>query len=170
MKSRSLLLLMFALLAASCSTKTITTTKKMDIYGAGVIQYPVVAELDVKVTKVTGTARSTSGQSLSVTRNNAVADALKNSNADVLIEPIFESETTQGVTRVTVTGFPGTYINFRHATKDDVDLLNLGILQKATVSEPESVEVSSKGTVGPGAIVGALAGASLILYLLLTVL
>jgi len=44
---------------ASCATLTTSTSKTTDIYGAGVIQKPVVVDLDVKGTKVTGMATST---------------------------------------------------------------------------------------------------------------
>lgn len=143
------------LLLASCSITKTMTAKRIDIYGSGVIQHPVVAELNVKETKVTGTAKSSSGSTISSdVRNNAIADALKKANADVLIEPVFETETKQGVTTVTVTGFPGTYEGFRLATVDDVPLLDMGILQKATVAEPQAAERKNKGI---GLIIGAVA-------------
>ena len=153
---------MLALIAASCSTTRTMTAKRMDIYGSGVIQHPVVAQLDVKETKVTGTARSSQNMTVRDVRNNAVANALKVANADILIEPVFETETKQGVTSVTVTGFPGTYTNFRPATIEDVPLLDMGILQKATVAE--SVEEEKKNRAG--AIIGTIAGATLVVILL----
>jgi hypothetical protein len=138
MKRKNLLLLTLVIFAASCTTTSTITTKQMDIYGSGIIQYPVVADLEVSEHKVTGTAQANRGHSLEAIRNNAVADALKKADADVLIEPVFESVTNWGITTVTVTGFPGTYTNFRQATENDIYVLETGILQKATVSEPES--------------------------------
>lgn len=140
------------------------TAKRMDIYGSGVIQHPVVAELNVRSEKVTGTARSSSGNtSVRDVRNNAIAEALKNANADILIEPVFETETRQGVTIVQVTGFPGNYENFRLATLEDVPLLDMGILQKATVAEPQEEERKNR----TGIILGTIAGIGLIVLLLL---
>ncbi len=160
--SNFFLFALLALFAASCSTTTTMTSKRMDIYGSGVIQHPVVAELDVKDIKVTGNAQSSSTSSVADVRNNAIADALKNANADVLIEPVFETETRQGVTSVKVTGFPGTYTGFRLATPEDVPLLDMGILQKATVAEPQEEKKRSN----TGAILGSLGGIALIVLLL----
>lgn len=143
-KLLSLLTIMY--LASSCAITKTMTAKRIDIYGSGVIQHPVVAELNVKKTKVIGTAKSSYGTTISSdTRNNAIADALKKANADVLIEPVFETETNKGVTTVTVTGFPGTYEGFRLATVEDVPLLDMGILQKATVAEPQAAQRKNKG-------------------------
>ena len=160
---RILFLLFIVFLAASCSTTRTMTAKRMDIYGSGVIQHPVVADLEVSDVKVTATARSSS-QNMSVrdVRNNAIANALKQANADVLIEPVFETENRQGVTHVTVTGFPGRYTGFRQATIDDVPLLDMGILQKATVAEPQEEERKNR----TGIILGTLGGLGLVILLL----
>ena len=123
---------------SACTVLKTNTAKTMDIYGAGVIQNPVVVDLDVKQTKVSGTAMSTAGKAVSIEniKNEAVSNALKTAKADVLVEPIFETTTTNGHTSVTVTGFPATYINFRNVKAEDVPLLQVGIIQKANVYEP----------------------------------
>jgi hypothetical protein len=156
-------LITLVLLFSSCTTTKTITAKRMDIYGSGVIQQPIVAELDIKATKVTGTAKSSSGMIESV-KNSAVADALSKSNADVLIEPKFETETTNGVIRATVTGYPGTYVNFRPVTVEDVPLLELGYVKKATVFEPQ---VKEKRKSNIGAILGSVGGSILLIILIL---
>ena len=122
---------------ASCSVSKTNTAKTTDIYGAGVIQKPVLVDLDVKVTKVTGTATGTASKvvSLESVKLDAVVDAIKKSGADVLVEPTFETLIAGGQITATVTGFPATYKNFRPITPEDVPLLQVGVTQKANVYE-----------------------------------
>jgi hypothetical protein len=130
--------LTLALGLTSCTTLRTNTAKRMDIYGSGVIQHPVVAELFVRQSKITGTANNAT--TVEEAKNNAVVDALRNSSADVLIEPTFEVVRSRGVISATVTGFPATYTNFRPATYEDIPLLDMGVLQYANVYEPTQVE------------------------------
>ncbi len=134
-----------SLFLVSCATLKTSTSKSLDIYGSGVIQKPVVADLNVVQTKVTGFAKETASQSVESIKQKAVADALKKSSSDVLIEPKFETETKGGYTTATVTGWPATYSNFRVISPDDVPLLQAGVLQKAEVYTPPTVE-KKKGT------------------------
>ena len=136
MKTNLLLFAFAALIFSSCTVVKTYTTKTTDIYGSGVIQKPVIVDLEVSENKVTGTATATAAKSLDAVKNLAVSDALKKAGADVLVEPQFETETRGGVTTATVTGFPGIYKNFRAIQLDDVELLKVGILQKANVYQP----------------------------------
>ena len=136
MKTKILLIAMATLALTSCTVIKTYTTKTHEIYGSGVIQKPVIVDLDVSENKVSGTATVTAAKSLEVVKNLAVSDALKKAGADVLVEPQFETETRSGMTTATVTGFPGVYRNFRVIQLDDVELLKVGILQKATVFQP----------------------------------
>ena len=119
----------------SCSVVKTNTSKTLDIYGAGVLHKPVSVDLEVKEIRVTGMATLTKGVSLEPVKQEAVADALRKSGADVLVEPKFETKTSGGRTTATVTGFPATYKNFRSITLEDVKLLRVGVTQKAAVSE-----------------------------------
>ena len=119
----------------SCSVVKTNTSKTLDIYGAGVLHKPVIVDLEVKEIRVTGMATLTKGVSLEPVKQEAVADALRKSGADVLVEPKFETKTSGGRTTATVTGFPATYKNFRSITLEDVKLLRVGVTQKAAVSE-----------------------------------
>jgi hypothetical protein len=135
MKTKIVLVLLIASLFSSCVMQKMTTSKTMDIYGAGVIQKPVIVDLEVKETKTTGTATAPTGQ-IEIIKAMAVNDALKTSNADVLVEPKFEMQVQGGRTTVTVTGWPATYKNFRAIKEEDIKLLDVGVLQKAKVNEP----------------------------------
>mgnify|MGYP000441956279 CR=1 FL=1 len=101
-----------AILLSSCKTVT-NTTVTSDVEGPTVIQKPVVADLDVKETKVSGTATAKRSVPVEEVKQMAVADALTTSNADVLVEPRYEITKDFRSTTVTVTGYPATYTNFR---------------------------------------------------------
>ncbi|MEY3451285.1 MAG: hypothetical protein RL711_1111, partial [Bacteroidota bacterium] len=55
---------------------------------------------------------------------NAMADALKKTGADILIEPVFVIETYNANVIVTVSGFPAKYIHFKSFTLADTMLIN----------------------------------------------
>lgn len=159
MKTHILLLaIIVSTFLSSCAVVNKTNTiKKMDIYGAGVIQKPVIVDLDVKETKVSGTVTGgTYNSEIEPLKHLAVADLLKKENADVLVEPKFEIETSGGQLTVTVTGWPATYTNFRPITKDDVELMKVGLLQKADVYEAPKTEQKKKSPIA--AVLGVIMG------------
>lgn len=146
MKIKLLLFISTLITLTSCSTTSrVNTSKTMDIYGAGVIHKPVIVDLDVKDTKVTGTATANMDEDV---KNLAVANALKESKADVLVEPKFEIEAKNGKRTATVIGYPATYKNFRPIKPEDAALLNTGIIQKANVYEPVQDKTKRKGRAG----------------------
>lgn len=125
----------------SCNSlkSTTNTAKTLPIYGAGVIQKPVIVDLDVKQTKTTATATGKLGSNLEVIKAEAVSRAIKAAGADVLVEPTYTIVTNRGNSTVTVSGFPATYKNFRDIKPEDVPLINAGILQTAKVAEPTTI-------------------------------
>lgn len=131
-------------LLPSCGTTKTSTTKSLDIYGSGVIQKPVVVDLNVSQTKVTGYAKGSSRESLETIKLKAVGDALKKANADVMVEPKFDTETKGGYTTAYVSGWPATYSNFRPIATEDIPLLEAGILQKAEAYAPPVVASRKK--------------------------
>ncbi len=139
---------LFILILTSCTVLRTHSTKTQDVYGLGAIQLPVIVDLDVKETKVTGTSTtSVKGEPISVTKNNAVYDALKSVNADVLIEPRFDTETIGDKTKVTVTGFPATYKNFKPITESDVTLIK--VIDKGNEEKPSGF---TKGALPVGTV------------------
>lgn len=158
-------LMLFVIFMSSCSVVKTRSAKVADIYSGGIIQKPVIADLDVKDTKVIGTAEARAEVPFSTIKVNAVADALKKASADVLVEPIFESEKANGRTTVTVTGFPASYKNFRTITEGDTALLKYGVYKQ--VKTYESTPDGGKKKGGAGAIIGTIAGVGLLTLLLL---
>lgn len=124
-------------LFASCATTKTQTAKTIDIYGS-VVHKPIIADLQVQSQKITGTASFQSLSSLEAAKNTAVAEALKKANADVLIEPSFQTVTSNGKTTVTVAGWAGSYKNFRNANSEDLPFLQSGVMQKAQIFEPST--------------------------------
>jgi hypothetical protein len=134
-------LITIALCITSCKSlkSTTNTAKTLNIYGSGVIQKPVIVELDVKQTKVTATATAKMGSAIEALKAEAVSIAIKNAGADVLVEPSYTVVSNSRASTVTVTGFPATYKNFRDIKLEDVPLIKAGILQTAKVAEPTTV-------------------------------
>ena len=98
----------------ACKTlESSNTAKDADIYGPTVFQTPVMADLDVKDTKVTATYSCSASVPVESAKSMALLEALKSSNADVLIEPRYEINRTIGKMVVIVVGYPATYKNFR---------------------------------------------------------
>ena len=100
------------MLVISCKTHSVSI-KSADISGPTVIQKPVIADLEVKETKVSGTATGKGATSTEELKREAVNDALVKSGADVLIEPRYEVTIKFNKATVNVTGYPATYKNFR---------------------------------------------------------
>lgn len=87
-----------ALLLSSCATvKKLDTAKSMEIHGPGVIQYPVIADLEVQEQKVRGVATGRRSELTSV-QQLARVNAMKMANADVLVAPVYEIETKRNRT------------------------------------------------------------------------
>ena len=115
------------LIATSCSYRMVERTgRTLDPYFE-----PMMADLEVSQTKVTGTysatkkefgrirwrLESTKGD---IYRRNAVYDALQTVKADVLLFPQYEYVKVEGAgagIMITVTGYPGVYKNFRPIPK-----------------------------------------------------
>jgi len=109
---------------SSCATiiSSWEEAKLSYIKDTGVFHLPVIADLDVSPTKITGTA-SGLNSTIQLLRVRAINNALSTNNADVLLEPRFSFIISRNRTTVTVTGFPASYKNFRSITEQDSLLL-----------------------------------------------
>lgn len=138
MKRSIITILILSVMGVSCTTtqQTTSTTKTMDIYGPGVIQHPIVGELDVDIDKVQGEAKA-SGTNVDVSNLKvlAVQNASEKADADILVEPSFEVSEEGSEITVVAEGFPARYTGFRQITEDDIPLLKAGRLQTAEVYE-----------------------------------
>jgi len=122
-----MLILATTVLFTGCVTVTSRTlaeeAKIAYMRDTGVFHIPVIAELEVSQTKITGTASGTN-ENFELLRVRAVNNALAANNADVLLEPRFSYESTARGMTVRVTGFPANYKNFRSITERDTVLIN----------------------------------------------
>jgi len=143
MKKINLLVALSIAFMTSCTTQHSITTKTADIYGAGVIQKPVLADMEVKEEKISATINARGKSINDDLKNQAVAEAVKKSNADVLVEPRFESTIKGRKITLTVTGFPATYKNFHTIKQEEVELLKAGKVHQ--VNTMDTKQIKSKG-------------------------
>lgn len=113
--------------ANSCSgtyhfTSKSATTRTRNVTQAPIVETTNVTDLEVDDKKVYGSYTETNITE-DYAKNMAVYDALKKSNADVLVEPSYTIEISDNTTTANVQGFPGNYKNFRRPTTEDSLLL-----------------------------------------------
>ena len=133
--------------------------KTANINGPKITQVPTLADLSVKETKVTGKSEGSSTSTLSAIKSLAVSDALKKSNADVLIEPRYNFLQTSTRITVEVSGYPASYKNFRPMEVKDTTLVQYSMMQYATGKVSTGSVSKSKGKPKAAKIlVGSLVG------------
>ena len=144
---KKILLFFITVSFISCSVSKTSTVKTMDVVGSGIIYKPVVADLIVKEEKVSAViSYSSTENTMDNAKNEVVRKALNNASGDVLVEPVFESITKNGITELTVKGWAGNYKNFRPVEEKDIKLLEIKpSLHKANVYE-SVVDVKKKKT------------------------
>jgi hypothetical protein len=130
-----------SILIVSCTPAVKATTSRTREINGSVLQVPVLVDLEVSPTKVTGTASFTN-QPVDYVKGMAVADALKNSNSDILVEPSYDVQTSNMTIHVTVKGYPATYKNFRTATKGDTTLVKYSIRAGYVAPPPPPASVN----------------------------
>lgn len=113
----------------SCSTLRKSSSTAFPIESS-VQQYPTVVDLEVKAGKINkqvewGFVPFNLGQpSLENRKQNLLADAIQEQEADILLEPqIVYTKIPFGKRTLTVTGYPATFKNFRKATPEDLEAL-----------------------------------------------
>ncbi|MFM1745037.1 MAG: hypothetical protein RLZZ630_974 [Bacteroidota bacterium] len=129
-----LLLCISPLVLASCNNAVYKsrTAKSTEINGPGIIQLPVVADLNVRPAKASFTVDDKrKSLNLRQLKEAAIAGALQEQKADVLVEPTFSIDSRRGMNTVTVTGWPADYARFRNMDTTDIRLVEAGSLYKA---------------------------------------
>lgn len=155
-----LCIVVFQTLFSSCAILPRTDSARFTfVHGAGVVHHPVMADLDVRNTKVSGEATGPA-TSQAALRVQAVASAVKDSGADLLVEPIFDiNPVSSSRIVVTVTGFPANYRNFRKATLDDLPFIEAGMQRPVQVAEAHTdSEPKKKGGAGIAILIVVLVG------------
>lgn len=129
------------LFLVSCNTSKTFTARSQAINNKGVMSRPVVVDLDVKALKVSGEANGTTKDGITELSRLAVKEALAPMNADVLIEPQYEYETSGRDISVKVKGYPATFKNFRPMNNDEYKIYlasdSFRVLQSQIVNNKE---------------------------------
>lgn len=94
------------------------TTNTRYVNQHNIIQLPLIVDLEIEDRIVSG---SFSGDNVSEAhaKEMAVANALKTSDADVLVEPIYDLTINNNTISASVRGHPGHYKNFRKPKSPD---------------------------------------------------
>ncbi|MDR3328660.1 MAG: hypothetical protein LBS63_00945 [Prevotellaceae bacterium] len=151
MKAKNTLLVLAAGITLSSCALTKATMPQMAVRELGIAQQPLVGELDVKPAKIQGVATGRTGWFSSKTeqsvRETAVANALLEDGADILVAPSFVVNTTGGLwwktTTVKALGHPASYKKIRPLTGDDFVLLRAKALLP-TMTDAEIFKLPSK--------------------------
>ncbi len=130
--NKSVLLLICVALFSSCKvTQKMAVTAPVE--DVGVHQYPTVADLDVKPQKVTKTEEwnyvpfNWGQPSLEIRKGNMIAEMVETNGGDVLLEPqTVYTKRAFGKRSLTVSGFVASFDNFRKATDEDLEALEIG--------------------------------------------
>lgn len=113
----------FVLASCSFQKKTANTSKTLGIYGAGVIQKPVLTHLKVNPQKISSSYAGSGSEGIDYHKSQAIAKAMIENRADVIIEPVYEITSSASNVSIIVTGYAGSYENFRQLTGADTTLL-----------------------------------------------
>lgn len=145
MRTRTFIpLIAVAFAISSCQVTQTIPTKTMGIGESGVIQTPVLAELEVSPTKLTKTVQVKKAKTPDLAKMMAVAQVLKDTKSDLLVEPQYEINRKGGKTFVTVTSYPAIYRNFRSITPDDDYILEHMRYRRTEVTEGSTSVKSRK--------------------------
>lgn len=109
----------------SCKIVKSGTAKSIDISGVGVVHKPVIADLEINQKKIRKTIVHKNVTSMANAQDNLIRETLSEHQADLLIEPKFESKTQNGKTELTVTGWLAYYKNFRPIEEKDLNLIEV---------------------------------------------
>lgn len=137
----SILCLSFVAVLTSCAILTTRTTKVMKVAHQEIIQNPVVVDLEVKETKVSGIAEGKANLGLEAIKQEALVKALEQTNADILVEPVYKTQRKFRKITVNVTGYPASYKNFRPMKESDLSILDN---KKAKSVQPQEKTIETK--------------------------
>lgn len=128
--------LCLAFVASSCSLQRSVMSAKVEHVSPEIIQMPTVTELEVSESPVvadTVISRDVFDRNVGYSTKKQVQDALvasmlKETGADILMEPSIDSDVTynwfKSTLRIQVKGYPAKYTGFRTITSEDVEVLN----------------------------------------------
>ena len=161
---KKVLVIIFNLiLLSSCQVFKTSTSKSVDIKSSGITQKPTIVDLKVDEKKITTSVTSLIASTQDVFQQQAISEALKKCNCDIIVEPTFESIRKGRQTTTSVTGYPGYYINFRPMTLEDTTYIKIAnsTQDKSKVKE---TTLGKKRKIGP-VIIASLGGVAFFVLL-----
>lgn len=126
LKTASIVLICFSL--ASCALTSRTASVEVDYIGrdAFVLAKPLAVDIKIENRKIDGTAtvqnkkyKKNRAVALQEAKKMAVIEAIKRGDADIIIQPIFETHSNNRTTTASVSGFAAKYKDFREITASD---------------------------------------------------
>jgi hypothetical protein len=109
----NIVIVLTLIVMASCNKNIMhTTAHTMQIGNSNIIHLPVLVDLITESQVVTGSFKGKTVDE-QYAKNMAVANALKTSEADALINPVYELTLAKSSIAVEVKGYPAKYSNFR---------------------------------------------------------
>lgn len=139
-------------ITSSCRTLKKSTSSSQNIE-AVVKQVPTVVDLNVapKVEKTVTwnyTLLPWGQPTFSDRKGNLIADMVKESGADILLEPqTTYTKVPFGQRTLTITGYPATYKNFRKATKEDLHAIEIVAESRGHGKVSKTSTIEKKGNI-----------------------
>ena len=120
-------------------TKSATSNSRMIVKNT-LTETPIVADVEVEEVRVSGSYEGkNTGEEQA--KELAVANALRKSDAEVLVQPTYRIEVRDYTNiLVFVEGFPGKYVNFRTPTHNDSLILGLILPKKELPPTPAPIK------------------------------
>jgi hypothetical protein len=135
---------------------------------------PIVADIKVEKRKIEGMATVENSKyaasAMQEAKNLAILDAVNRGDADLLVQPMFETQSTSTTTTAKVTGYAAKYKEFRSLTASDTASFLLRSRMEyssliAVATPPTQVNVTQQQKKPGGKILGVLAAVVLVALL-----
>jgi hypothetical protein len=168
-----LTIFIIAISMSSCASYKMKTYDYIYINKQGVIQKPVVAELEVNNQKV-HFSQTYTNMSIEEAKEHAMVEIIKSNNADLLVHPMYSIDASQrmlfsankwALTKIELSGYPAVYKNMRTYQAKDAESFQVNAQINNEANKPiESVNERKPNTLKKILTYGG--GALLILTLL----
>lgn len=137
---------------SSCSSK-MYTTRQVPIVRESIPTNPIIADLDVDISKKISGESVVTGKSATVENAKQLAlwNAMEENNADVIVDPIFSLDIRLNRIDAKVIGYKGTYKDVHTATKKEIENLLM-------YREAQPMMIQKDGTGGTGKFFQRLMG------------
>ncbi|MBN2890759.1 MAG: hypothetical protein JXL97_02740 [Bacteroidales bacterium] len=153
MKTSNLIYFLLVIITLSaCSTYNYSSRVTNIPSGSSIVVTPTIVDIDVDYSKkIIVTSNKHNSEKSAV--QEAYYRSIKENNIDILIDPIYEVETTSkilflgGKSRATVTGFAGYYKNDRTLKEEKNDQFDISISELQKMTDIDEVKNEKEQTI-----------------------